>query len=134
VLLRCYLNGIWLWQCRDVLKPATDSGYAASFARARFQSCNCSGLAVLGNMVECVALRRTVLSRPAQLMTSCTKKIFILCFSVGEVWNRDAVDQDMKKEHLMRVSECPREPGEGQAKEDWVDLFNPKHRRCSGLS
>jgi alpha-D-xyloside xylohydrolase len=49
---------------------------------------------------------------------------------VASVWPKfgaeTAVDQDMKKEHLLLPSGADtREPGETQAKEDWADLFNP---------
>ena len=65
---------------------------------------------------------------PAQLMTQLHKEDIHL---VASVWAKfgtaTTVDQDMKKAHLLLASsDGTREPGEGQAKEDWVDLFNPK--------
>ena len=67
-------------------------------------------------------------SDPAQLMTQLHKQDLHLVASVwAKFGSETTVDQDMKKEHLLLGSaEGAREPGEAQAKEDWVDLFNPK--------
>ena len=64
---------------------------------------------------------------PAQLMTQLHKEDLHLVASVWAKFGTETtVDQDMKKEHLLLSVNGPREPGEAQAKEDWVDLFNPK--------
>jgi alpha-D-xyloside xylohydrolase len=65
---------------------------------------------------------------PAQMMTQLHHEDFHLVASVWAKFGTEtAVDQDMKKEHLLLASsDAAREPGETQAKEDWADLFNPK--------
>jgi len=65
---------------------------------------------------------------PARMMTQLHQEDLHLVASVWAKFGAEtAVDQDMKKEHLLLTSEPDhREPGETQAKEDWADLFNPK--------
>jgi alpha-D-xyloside xylohydrolase len=65
---------------------------------------------------------------PAQMMTQLHHEHLHFVASVWAKFGTEtAVDQDMKKEHLLLASSDPaREPGETQAKEDWADLFNPK--------
>ena len=65
---------------------------------------------------------------PAQMTTQLHQENLHLVASVWAKFGTEtAVDQDMKKEHLLLASEAgPREPGETQAKEDWADLFNPR--------
>ena len=65
---------------------------------------------------------------PAQMMMQLHHKNLHLVASVWAKFGAEtAVDQDMKRDHLVLTSEADhREPGETQAKEDWADLFNPK--------
>jgi alpha-D-xyloside xylohydrolase len=65
---------------------------------------------------------------PALLMTQLHKEDIHLVASVWAKFGTETtVDRDMKKAHLLLASaDGAREPGEAQAKEDWVDLFNPK--------
>ncbi len=65
---------------------------------------------------------------PAQMMTQLHHEDLHLVASVwAKFGSETAVDQDMKREHLLLASsDAAREPGETQAKEDWADLFNPK--------
>ncbi len=65
---------------------------------------------------------------PAQMIAQLHREDLHLVASVWAKFGTEtAVDQDMKKEHLLLPSgDDPREPGETQAKEDWADLFNPK--------
>ncbi len=65
---------------------------------------------------------------PAQMMTQLHQENLHLVASVWAKFGTEtAVDQDMKRDHLLLTSEADhREPGETQAKEDWADLFNPK--------
>ena len=65
---------------------------------------------------------------PAQMITQLHHEDLHLVASVWAKFGAEtAVDQDMKRDHLVLTSEADhREPGETQAKEDWADLFNPK--------
>jgi alpha-D-xyloside xylohydrolase len=68
---------------------------------------------------------------PAQMITQLHQEDIHLVASVWAKFGAEtAVDQDMKKEHLLLPSKVdPREPGETQEKEDWADLFNPSAQK-----
>ena len=68
---------------------------------------------------------------PAQMITQLHQEQLHLVASVWAKFGAETtVDQDMKKAHLLLPSEADTgEPGEAQAKEDWVDMFNPRAQK-----
>ena len=71
---------------------------------------------------------------PAQMITQLHEKDLHLVASVWAKFGAEtAVDQDMKKEHLLLPPKAAsREPGETQEKEDWRTYSIQARKSCSG--